>query len=159
MKQATAENSQDWQTTRQLKVPVDVVYRAFTVSEAVGRWMCGNTYDTLAIDLDPRVGGVLHHRVRARADGEQWTFFGVYIEVQPGEKLRYTFDWKTDWREDPNPSEVEITFVGKGEETEIRLVHSSVPEAALPSTISHWTEFLGALEELLETGEVVQNPT
>ena len=138
--------------TRIFKAPLDTVYRAFTQVEAVSQWGCGHTYENINLDMDVRPGGVIHHRVKAKEDGSRWTFFGVYQEVQANEKLVYTFDWKTDWREGPTPSLVEIEFFDQGDVTEIQLSHSGVPGPGIPSTESHWAEFLGVLEDLLNQG-------
>ena len=135
---------------RSFKAQVDALWGAFTDPEAVARWGVGNTYDNLAIDIDPRVGGVTYQRVRAKDDGAIWTFFGVYQEVEPKKKLTYSFDWKTDWREDPSPNLVTITFHDHGDSSEIRIEHSQLVEEAIPSTESHWNEFLDTLAEHLE---------
>ena len=135
---------------RTFKAPLDTVYRAFTEVGAVSQWGCGTRYENINLDMDVRPGGVIHHRVTAKEDGSPWTFFGVYREVEPNTKLVYTFDWKTDWREDPTPSTVEINFIDQGEQTEIQLSHSGVPGPGISSTEAHWSDFLGVLGELLE---------
>ena len=136
--------------TRTFKADLDTVYRAFTEVGAVSQWGCGNRYENINLDMDVRRGGVIHDRVTAKEDGSPWTFFGVYREVEPNKKLVYTFDWKTDWREDPTPSMVEINFIDQGEQTEIQLSHSGVPGPGISSTEAHWSDFLGVLGELLE---------
>lgn len=139
---------------RTFNAPLAVVYRAFTEMEAVSKWGCGHTYENILLDMDVRPGGVIHHRVKSRKDGSLWTFFGVYQEVESNQKLAYTFDWKTDWREEPTPSMVEIEFFAKGDKTEIQLHHSGVPGPGIPSTEGHWNEFLGVLDDLLNKGVV-----
>ena len=140
--------------THNFSAPVSVVYRAFTEPEALARWGVGRTYDNLAIDVDVRPGGVHHMRVRAKEDGLEWTFFGVYLEVESERKLKYTFDWKTDWREDPTPSTVELTFHDRGDSTDLEVVHTGLEEASLPSADKHWNEFLDLLDELLANQEI-----
>jgi hypothetical protein len=49
---------------------------------------------------------------------------------------------------------VEIEFVPQGDTTGIRLQHSGVPGPGIPSTESHWSEFLGVLDELLNEGVI-----
>jgi uncharacterized protein YndB with AHSA1/START domain len=137
---------------RIFNAPLETVYRAFTEVEAVNRWGCGHTYDNVNLDMDVRPGGVIHHRVKAKSDGSRWTFFGVYQEVETNKKLAYTFDWKTDWRESPTPSLVEVEFFDRGDTTEILLFHSGVPGPGISSTESHWTEFLGVLDDFLNEG-------
>lgn len=149
MTEAIQEGLEVFEATRSFSAPFDVVYRAFTEAEALGKWGVGKTYENLAIDLDVRPGGVLYHRVRAKESGSEWTFFGVYEEVEPNRRLAYTFDWKTDWREPSTPSLVELIFHDRGETTELELTHSRLPEPAMESTEAHWAEFLDLLEEML----------
>jgi len=138
-----------FEMTHSFSAAVETVYRAFTESAAVARWGCGRSYQNLAIDLDPRVGGVLHHRVLHLQTGVEWTFFGVYQEVVPNERLVYTFDWKTDWRQPATASLVELRFRGRGSKTEVETIHSQLPEMAVQSSEQHWNEFLEVLEERL----------
>jgi len=135
--------------TRSFSAPVETVYRAFTESAAVARWGCGRSYRNLAIDLDPRPGGVLHHRVLHLQTGVEWTFFGVYQEIVPNELLVYSFDWKTDWRQPATPSRVELRFLGRGSKAQVETIHSQLPEMAIESSEQHWNEFLDVLEERL----------
>jgi uncharacterized protein YndB with AHSA1/START domain len=139
---------------RDFNAPLEMVYRSFTESDLVARWNCGHRYDNISMDIDAREGGVLHHRVRSKDTGDIWTFFGVYQEVRPQEKLVYTFDWKTDWREAATQSLVEISFLDQGERAGIEILHSQLVEEALPSTEDHWNEFIDLLEELLDKKEL-----
>jgi len=154
MTEAIKEGFKVYETTRSFSAPVDVVYRAFTEAEALSTWGIGKTYDNLALDLDVRPGGVLYHRVRTKVSGAEWTFIGVYEEVIPNKKLVYTFDWKTDWRESPTPSLVELTFHERADTTELELAHSKLPEPAMASTETHWAEFLDLLEAKLASKEI-----
>jgi uncharacterized protein YndB with AHSA1/START domain len=135
---------------RTLGASIDTVYRAFTDAEAVSQWGIGITYDHINLDMDVREGGVIYQRVLAKADRSVWTFFGVYETVQPEKKLVYTFDWKTDWREPSTPSLVEIEFFEAGDSTDIKITHSAVHPDGVPSTESHWNEFLDLLSEFID---------
>ena len=154
MTEAIQEGLQVFETKRSFSAPVDVVYRAFTSAEAVAKWGIGGTYDNLALDLDVRPGGVYFHRVRTKDTGNEWTFLGVYQEVEPNNKLTYTFDWKMDWREPPTPSMVELNFHDRGDSTELEIAHSKLPQPAMESTEKHWKEFLDLLEEKLVRKEL-----
>ncbi len=140
--------------SRTFNAPVERVYRAFTEIDRLAQWGCGTSYENIALDVDPRPGGVYHHRVKSKRDGSDWTFFGVYQEVKPDTKLVYTFDWKTDWREPATPSLVELSFHAHGEQTELEMRHSQMVEAALESTEQHWNEFIEVLAELLDAGQL-----
>jgi uncharacterized protein YndB with AHSA1/START domain len=154
MTETVQEGLEVFEDMRSFSAPVDVVYRAFTEAEALGKWGVGKIYDNLALGLDVRPGGVLYQRVRAKESSSEWTFFGVYEEVEPNKKLAYTFDWKTDWREAPTPSLVELTFHDRGDITELELTHSKLPEPAMAITETHWAEFLDLLEEMLVSKEI-----
>ena len=140
---ATFENK------REFDAKVEKVYAAFTEAEDFARWGCGTMYDNIAFDIDPREGGVIHHRVRAKRDGSEWTFFGVYQELVPNEKLKYTFDWKQDWRQQPDPSIVDLVFESRGEKTVLKLNRSQIAEPAAASTETHWTDFLAVLDKIV----------
>ena len=139
---------------RSFSAPVEVVFRAFTEVEALARWGMGKTYENIVLDIDVRPGGAYYNRVLHKESGGEWTFFGVFQEVEPNQKLSYTFDWKNDWREPPTPSLVELTFHDRGDGTELELTHSKMPEPGLESTESHWTEFLEVLESMLVSKEI-----
>jgi len=144
----------EYDTSRTFDAPVSAVYRAFTDPTAFAKWGCGTLYDNIALDIDPREGGVIHHRVRSKDNGSEWTFFGVYHEVEVNRRLCYTFDWKQDWREPPTPSQVELEFEDAGGTTRLHLRHAQVPEPVLPSTKAHWTDFLDVLTDRLNAGEI-----
>jgi uncharacterized protein YndB with AHSA1/START domain len=128
--------------------PVEQVYGAFVQPKAYARWMCGRSYENIAVDLDVREGGVIHHRIRSE-EGES-TFFGVYQEIKPNQKLSYTFDWRSDWREEGTPSMVEVSFHSKGDKTELEIRHSLKDERSSKQAKTHWTEFMEVLGEMVK---------
>jgi uncharacterized protein YndB with AHSA1/START domain len=139
---------------RSFKSTAEVVYRAFTDPAILEKWGMGKSYDNIALDMDVRPGGAYYNRVRHKESSNEFTFFGVYQEVEPNHKLSYTFDWKSDWREPPTPSLVELTFHDRGNSVELKLVHSRMPEPGLESTEKHWTEFLDTLDEMLANEKI-----
>lgn len=155
MTELTKEEMLVVEIERTFNAPLDTVFRAFTEPKAVGKWGVGRTYENISIDIDLRVGGVIYQRVLAKDDGVIWTFFGVYKEVEEQKKLAYTFDWKTDWREEPSPNIVEIEFFDRGASTDIKISHSDIPLPGAESTKMHWAEFLDLLSEFLENNEIV----
>ncbi|GMR11078.1 MAG: SRPBCC family protein [Anaerolineae bacterium] len=139
---------------RSFSAPVEVVYRAFTETDALAKWGMGHSYDNLALDIDVRPGGVYFNRVLHKESGVEWTFVGVYQEVERNQRLSYTFDWKADWREPPTPSLVELTFHDRGDTMELEVTHSQMPEPGVASTEEHWAEFLDTLEQMLVSKEL-----
>jgi uncharacterized protein YndB with AHSA1/START domain len=126
------------------------IWHMFTDPDEVSIWGCGDWYNHVDIDLELRVGGVIHHRVTSKGDDEPWTFHGVYQEVEPQQRLVYTFDWKTDWREPPSPSTVAIDFASTDDgKASIHLAHSGVSADGSGSTDTHWNAFLDTLADML----------
>ena len=154
MNSVTQEATAVVEIEREFSAPLKTVWRAFTEAEAVSRWGVGHSYDNLSLDIDLREGGVIHHRVRAKKTGQLWTFHGVYYTIEPKRRLVYSFDWKSDWREAPMPSRVEIGFTDLGERTGVMLTHSQLFEPAAESTDVHWNEFLDLLEEMLAAKQI-----
>ena len=87
---------------------VERLWHMFTDPAELAIWGCGDWYDHVDMDLDLRVGGILHHRVTTKDDGTPWTFHGAYHEIEGNRRLVYSFDWKTDWREAWSPSIVSL---------------------------------------------------
>lgn len=135
---------------KQLPADLETVWHWFTDADLLAIWGCGRRYNHVTIDTDLRPGGVIHHRVTGKDDGTPWVFHGVYHEIDQPTRLSYTFDWKTDWREPPSPSLVDIEFTDLRSRTEVTVTHSQLPMEAVESTQSHWHEFLDLLAELIE---------
>jgi uncharacterized protein YndB with AHSA1/START domain len=149
MTEAVQEGLGVVEMTRSFKSMAEVVYRAFTDPAALVKWGMGKSYVNIVLDMDVRPGCAYYNRVLHKDSDVEWTFFGVFQEVEPNQKLSYTFDWKSDWREPPTPSLVELTFHDRGDSMELEVVHSRMPELGLESTEKHWTEFLDTLDEML----------
>lgn len=149
---STATSSTDTATVeidRVFDAAIDRIWQMFTDPEELVRWSGGDWYEQVAIDVDLRVGGVIHHRVTRRDNGDPWTFHGVYHEIVEGERLVYSFDWKADWREDPTPSMVAIDFSPTDDgKTAVHLEHSNVARPGVESTDEHWSHFLDRLAEV-----------
>lgn len=147
---STTTSSTDMATVeinRVFDATIDRIWEMFTDPEELVRWSGGDWYDQVAIDVDLRVGGVIHHRVIRRDSGNPWTFHGVYYEIDERKRLVYSFDWKTDWRDAPAPSMVAIDFSPAGEDkTAVHLEHSGVAHQAAEATDEHWNHFLDTLE-------------
>ena len=79
---------------RRLKAPPAKVYSAWTDPKQIAKWMGPEGIDALHSEADPRVGGRYRFVMRG-TDGEEHDVSGVYREVVPGEKLVFTWAWRT----------------------------------------------------------------
>src|SRR5262245_6604246 len=134
---------------RVLRAKPQKVYRAFVEADAVARWLPPNGFACTVEKLDARVGGSFKMAFRNFTSGNAHSFGGTYLELVPGEKLRYS-----DRFDDPNlPGELMTTItlreVSCG--TELTAVQEGIPDA-IPVEMCYlgWQESLEHLARLVE---------
>ena len=115
---------------RTLNAPQERAFRAWTAPEHIQQWMRpdpGMVVPRASMDL--RVGGKFRIQMRDPA-GEYFTAAGVFQEVNPPERLVYTWDWEKDGsgaefgEVEGKPSLVTVEFLKRGKQTELVLTHS-----------------------------------
>ena len=110
-------------------------------------------------ELDPRPGGVY----RVLVAGQNGSA-GQYVEVQPFEKVVFTFGWDQEGHGiPPGSTTVEITLHPEGEKTRVRLVHRGLPDDAIGDHGHGWAHYLGRLAIAVPGGDagpdvLVPNP-
>ncbi len=134
---------------RVLAAVPEKVYRAFTTREAVARWLPPNGFTCTVHAFDPVVGGTHRMSFTNFTTGNGHAFGGTYLELVPGERIRYT-----DRFDDPNlPGEMTTTVtlrrVSVG--TEVDIVQEGVP-AVIPAEACYlgWQQSLNHLAMLVE---------
>lgn len=134
---------------RVLRAKPEKVYRAFVDAEAMVKWLPPNGYTAKVHHMDVRMGGTFKMSFTSLASGQGHTFGGDYLEVVPGERLRYT-----DKFDDPNlPGEMmaTITFKKVSCGTELNILQEGIPEAIpLESCYLGWQQSLALLALLVE---------
>ena len=75
---------------RTFEAPRELVWKAHTDPELVAKWWGPNRHQTRVEEMDLRPGGKWRY-VSVDADGNQFAFFGEYLEIVPPEKIRWTF--------------------------------------------------------------------
>lgn len=107
---------------------------------------------------DIRTGGRYRIEVRNPAKGESYWGQGVYREVQPPEKLVFTWAWTKDrpGGENLHPgseeTEVTVEFVARGASTEVVLTHVVFgTEKVRDDHRRGWNGCLDVLAEVLRT--------
>jgi uncharacterized protein YndB with AHSA1/START domain len=127
----------------------DKVYRAFTEADAMAKWLPPNGFTCTVHQLDAKVGGTHWASFRNFTTGESHSFGGQYLELTPGERLRYT-----DKFDDPNlPGEMQVTVTLKKVSvgTDIEIVQEGIPDAIPPEACYlGWQESLRNLARLVE---------
>jgi uncharacterized protein YndB with AHSA1/START domain len=145
-----SEASTALQLTRLIKAPRDRVWTAWTDLDKMKKWSGGDGVETLAWNLDARVGGQWQWDLPILT-GETMTAHGEYRELRPGEKLVYTWQWADDPQWENHESLVTIEFREKdAATTELRLTHENFPsEESRNNHLAGWNGALDKLERLL----------
>jgi uncharacterized protein YndB with AHSA1/START domain len=125
------------------------VYRAFTEAAAMAKWIPPYGFTCTVLHMDARVGGTFRMSFRNFGNGHEHAFGGEYLELVPGERVRYT-----DRFDDPNlPGTMEVTVslapVLCG--TELSVAQGGIPEV-IPLEMCYlgWQESLAQLATLVE---------
>ena len=135
---------------RVLKAPPDRVYRAFVDRQALAKWSPPDGFTCTVNELDAKVGGTFRMAFTNFATRHSHAFGGTYLELRPGEKLRYT-----DRFDDPNlPGEIVVTVVLKEVlcGTEIDITQENIPDV-IPVEMCYlgWQDSMRQLAALVET--------
>jgi uncharacterized protein YndB with AHSA1/START domain len=137
------------QFQRVLRSTPERVYRAFIDADAMAKWLPPNGFTGKVHQMDPRVGGTYKMSFTNFTSGKSHSFGGKYLELVPGERLRWT-----DKFDDPNmPGEMTVTVslkkVSVG--TEVNITQEGIPDAIPPEACSlGWQESLALLTKLVE---------
>ena len=134
---------------RVLATKPDKVYRAFIEADAMAKWLPPNGFTCTVHHLDAKVGGTFKMSFRNFTTGKSHSFGGKYLELVPGERLRYT-----DKFDDPNlPGEMQVTVTLKKVSvgTELSIVQDGIPDA-IPAEACYlgWQDSLRNLANLVE---------
>ena len=134
---------------RVLTAPPEKVYRAFLDADAIARWLPPNGFTCRVYHQEPKVGGTFAMSFTNFSTGNSHSFGGTYLELVPGERIRYT-----DKFDDSNlPGEMQVTVslnnVSCG--TEINIVQEGIPDI-IPTEMCYlgWQESLQHLATLVQ---------
>jgi uncharacterized protein YndB with AHSA1/START domain len=132
---------------RTLDAPVSRVWAALTEAERIPRWYAPGDEFTIEVhEWDCRVGGsyrvAMHHE-----QGQGYTCFGTFKEVEPEKRVSYTWAW-----EGQPPMDTLVTFAltSEGARTHLSFQHTGFPtEEARENHRKGWTGSLSRLPEVL----------
>lgn len=74
---------------REVDVPPEAVWAAWTTPEQLMQWFCPLPFTTIKCEIDLRPGGQFHTTMRS-PDGEEFPGTGCYLEVVPNKRLVFT---------------------------------------------------------------------
>ena len=134
---------------RVLRTTPEKLYRAFLTPEAMAKWLPPYGFTCTVHHLEAKVGGAYRMSFTNFGTGASHAFGGTYVELVPGERIRYT-----DKFEDPNlPGEISVTISFKKVlcGTELNIEQSGLP-SVIPVEMCYlgWQESLAQLATLVE---------
>lgn len=134
---------------RVLATKPDKIYRAFTEADAMAKWLPPNGFTCAVQHFEAKVGGTFKMSFRNFTTGGSHSFGGKFIELVPGERLRYT-----DTFDDPNlPGEMQVTVTLKKVSvgTDVSITQEGIPDLIPPEACYlGWQESLRNLARLVE---------
>ena len=134
---------------RVLATKPDKVYRAFIEADALAKWLPSNGFACTVHHLNAKIGGTFKMSFRNFTTGKGHSFGGKYLELVPGERLRYT-----DKFDDPNlPGEMQVTVTLRAVVvgTEVNITQEGIPDLIpVEACYLGWQESLRNLARLVE---------
>jgi uncharacterized protein YndB with AHSA1/START domain len=123
--------------TYEFDAPRDAVFRAWTDPEELKQWWGPGEFTTPHAEVDLRPGGE-YVLVMQLPGGEPMRLAGTYREVEPPERLVYTWRWESG-NPDTTESVVTVEFRDAGGRTEVILTQEGFgPEAPLEMYTVGW---------------------
>lgn len=134
---------------RVLKTAPEKVFRAFTEPNAIAAWLPPYGFTCTVHEMKAEVGGTYKMSFHNFSTGNGHSFGGKYLELKPGELLKYS-----DQFDDPNLPGVMTTTVRLEKSiagTSIKIVQEGIPEQ-IPADFCYlgWQESLEKLAKLVE---------
>ena len=131
---------------RTLAAPRERVFRAWTTPALMQRWFPDAGMEMSRCDIDLRPGG--RYRFEGRSPKRPWAVWGEYVDVDPPQRLVYTWNWEHgDANEPPHaPTTVTVEFHDRGRRTEIVITHT--PFATDVAFRDHQNGWIGCLERV-----------
>ena len=134
---------------RVLRAKPEKIYRAFLDAEAVSRWLPPNGFTCTVDHIDAKVGGTFRMSFRNFSTGNAHSFGGKYLELVPGQRLKYTDRFDAAHLPGEMITTIDLRPVAVG--SEVTIVQEGIP-AAIPVEFCYlgWQESLEYLARLVE---------
>lgn len=134
---------------RVIRTTPEKLYRAFLDADAMAKWNPPHGFTCKVHHLDARVGGTFRMSFTNFGTGSAHSFGGTYLELVPGERLRYSDKFEAAELPGEMITTVAIRPVLTG--VEVNIEQAGVP-AAIPAEMCYlgWQESLAQLADLVE---------
>ncbi len=134
---------------RVFAAPPERVYRAFLDRKAMAKWLPPSGFTASFERMDAEVGGQWRGAFTNFGTGHTHSFGGKYLELVPGERLRYTSAF--DDKNLPGEMTTTVTLRKVSVGTEMEVVQEGIPDL-IPAEACYlgWQESLQQLKLLVE---------
>jgi len=138
------------QMERTFQAPAQAVFDAWTSEEVMRRWFRGReVFETPFASVDLRVGGAVRVVMRNPEDGTEYGGGGHYTEVDPPNRLAFTWVWDDEAERE---TQIEIEFEEADGATTVRFTHSNLrDQEAVHSHEDGWGTCFDLLERALQS--------
>jgi uncharacterized protein YndB with AHSA1/START domain len=138
--------------TRTFAAPRERVFRAWTEPEAVRRWFGVELNRPQSVESDLRPGGRYRYTFKRPLTGRIAHCVGTYLEVEPPQRLVYTFGWEgVPLIDAVGESKVTVDFRERGDSTEVALTQELIDKFRFRSYHSYgWNRSMAALKRYLQ---------
>ena len=145
-----ASDTQDSMTIRRtIGASRQRVFEAWTEPAHLKNWWRANPkWSTEIAEVDLKVGGKYRLGMRDPEQDGPFVCFGEFVEIDPPEKLVYTWSWEAPGME-VGETLVTVEFIEKGDATELVLKHERFPDAEAAAKHNEgWSGCLNNFAEL-----------
>jgi uncharacterized protein YndB with AHSA1/START domain len=139
---------------RTFQAPAQAVFDAWTSEEVLRRWFhAEHDWETPVAEVDLRIGGAVRVVMRDPHKGAEHGGGGHYTEIDPPNRLAFTWTWDRD--DEDRQTLIEVDLEEAEGVTTVRFTHSGLRD--MESVRNHeggWTACFDNLErELARTGD------
>lgn len=135
------------QIERSYQAPAAAVFEAWTSEEVLRRWFhAERDWETPEAQVDLRVGGAVRVVMRDPDQGKEVGGGGRYTEIEPPNRLAFTWTWDGEDRQ----TLIELDFEEAEGLTTVRMTHSGLRDEEAVSRHEYgWSNCLANLERAL----------
>lgn len=153
-----SESDCDLSFSRQVDLPPEAIWAAWTQPELLMPWFCPRPWTTVACEIDLRPGGAFKTVMRS-PEGQDYPNAGCYLAVEPNRLLAWTNALAPGFRP-VSPAAVEgfffftgivsLTPSNGGTRYEARVIHASLEDCDKHAAMGFEEGWNMALDQLIE---------
>jgi len=141
------------QASKSFQADVSALYKAWTEAEQLKQWWKPMGLTLSDVENEITEGGKVTYHFKGE-EGTSLTIEGTYQEVQPNERLVYTWNWQLPDEKLNSSYKLEVVFEGSADQSSISITQNEEEqqESVKPKG-SAWDDQLSKLAQFLESGE------